>query len=338
MKNINLRTINIKFAFVIHFVFIITTSSIYANDNSMPVSNVNLYVKPSILFSPFAYIFYGIIICIIIYLHKVRVHKLDELVKSRTLELNNKMDKNKEIYEHIINLEKNKNNYFVNLSHELRTPLNVISSTQQLLSEINKTQDYIDKSRLEYHLKVTKNNTERLLNLINNIIDTAKAEDGSYHLNLQMEDIVYIVEETCLDMKDYIEASGIELLIDPEIEEKIIQFDKIEIERCIINLLDNARKFTPEGGKIEVKIKDLDNNVKISVSDTGIGIDEKCQKYIFNRFNQVIDEKSEIKCGSGLGLTITKHIINMHNGEIYVKSKPNEGSTFTIILPNIIKR
>ena len=338
MKNINLRTINIKFAFVIYFVFIIVTSNIYANDNSMQVSDVNFYIKPSILLSLFTYIFYVIIIFIIIHLHKVRVRKLDELVKYRTLELNNEMAKNKELYEHIIELEKNKNNYFVNLSHELRTPLNVISRTQQLLSEINKTQDYIDKSRLEYHLKVTKNNTERLLNIINNIIDTAKVEDGSYHLNLQMEDIVYVVEETCLDMKDYIEARGIELLIEPEIEEKIIQFDRSEIERCIINLLDNARKFTPEGGKIEVKIKDLDNNVKISVSDTGIGIDEKCQKYIFNRFNQVIDEKSEIKCGSGLGLTITKHIIAMHNGEIYVESKANEGSTFTIILPNIVNK
>ncbi len=248
------------------------------------------------------------------------------------------MEKNKELYDHVIRLERNKNNYFINLSHELRTPLNVISSTQQLLLEFNKKKGVIEKNRLEYHLNVMKNNTNRLLNLINNIIDTAKAEHGNYHLNLQMEDIVYIVEETCLDMKDYIESSGIELLIDPDVEEKIIQCDKNEIERCIVNLVDNARKFTPQGGKIEVSIIDLGKTVKISVKDTGVGIDNINKMHIFDRFNQVIDENAETKGGSGLGLTITKHIIDMHKGRIYVESEVDNGSTFTIILPVIVEK
>lgn len=296
-------------------------------------SNFTFYVKPHILFSPIAYIIYTILIIVVIYINRTKVKRLDRLVKNRTIELNNEMNKNKELFDKVIKLERNKNNYFVNLSHELRTPLNVISSTQQLLLEFNKRKNGIERDRLDYHINVMRNNTKRLLNLINNIIDTSKVEHGNYHIDLRDEDIVYIVEEAALDMKDYIEANNIELIIDPHIEEKIIECDRREIERCIINLIDNARKFTPPGGKIEVKIYDLKEKIKITVRDTGSGIDVDNQKYIFDRFNQVIDHSSESKGESGLGLTITKHIIDMHNGEIFVESELNKGSTFTIILP-----
>ena len=100
-----------------------------------------------------------------------------------------------------------------------------------------------------------------------------------------------------------------------------------------MNLLGNAVKFTPEGGLIEVLIQDLKDKVKISVKDSGIGIPEEKQSMIFDKFNQVIDDNSNEKSGSGLGLTITKHLIGLHGGEIYVESKVGEGSEFIIILP-----
>ena len=243
------------------------------------------------------------------------------------------MEKNNELFNKIINLEKNKNKYFVNLSHELRTPLNVISSTLQLIQEYNKKEQGIDKNKIEYHTYVMKRNTNRLLNLINNIIDNSKIEHGNYRLNIKDENIVYIVEESVLTLKDYIEEKGINLIIDPEIEEKIIECDREEIERCIVNLVNNAYKFTKSGGTIEVIIKDLYNEVEISVIDTGIGIDKDYQKFIFDRFNQVVDAQSEVKGGSGLGLTITKNIVEMHNGNISVESELNKGSKFTITLP-----
>ena len=146
-------------------------------------------------------------------------------------------------------------------------------------------------------------------------------------------DIVYLVEETVLDMKEYIEEKGIELIFDTDVEEKSIECDKLDIERCIINLVSNAVKFTPEGGLIEVVLHDLHDKVKISVRDNGIGISEENQKIIFDRFNQGVDKSSEQKGGSGLGLTITKQLINLHGGEIYVDSKVDEGSEFVIILP-----
>ncbi|RDC48245.1 sensor histidine kinase, partial [Acinetobacter sp. RIT592] len=233
--------------------------------------------------------------------------------------------------------EKNKNNYFVNLSHELRTPLNVINSTRQLISELNKKQQGISKEKISHYMDVIDKNSKRLLNLINNIIDSTKLQNGQYIVQLQNNDIVYIVEETVLGLRDFIENKGIEFIIDPEIEEKIIECDKYEIERCIVNLIGNAVKFTPRGGKIEIKIKDLNDKVMISVKDSGIGIEKKFHESIFNRFNQVVDANSEVKGGSGLGLTITKQIIDLHSGTIYVKSEVGKGSEFVIILPEKVK-
>ena len=123
------------------------------------------------------------------------------------------------------------------------------------------------------------------------------------------------------------------LIFDTDVEEKIVRCGKTEIERCIINLVGNAVKFTPEGGLIEVTIKDLDDKVQISVKDNGIGISEENKKLIFDRFNQVVDENAEVKGGSGLGLTISKQLITLHGGHIYVESEVGIGSEFIIILP-----
>ena len=295
-------------------------------------SAVKFIIKPPIWKSKAAILIYLIIIIIVIYRTINSVKRLDNLVKNKTLQLTKEMEKNDKLLKKVIELEKRKNNYFVNLSHELRTPLNVISSTEQLVTELNKSKDGIGKSKLNGCMQVVRRNTKRLLNLINNIIDTAKIESGSYQLNIREHDIVYIVEEATLSLKDYIERKGIELIIDPEMEEKIIKCDEHEIERCIVNLVSNAAKFTPEGGTIEVTIEDLDEKVKIIVKDTGIGIDKKYHDSIFNRFNQVIDQGTESKGGSGLGLTITKQIIDMHGGQISVESELGKGCKFIIIL------
>ena len=243
------------------------------------------------------------------------------------------MQTSNQLLNKIIEVERNKNNYFINLSHELRTPLNVISSVEQLITNLNKSDIGVPKDKLEEYMQVMNKNIRRLLNLINNIIDTTKIENGKYKINIKEENIVYVVEEAALGLKDAIESNGISLIIDTDTEEKIIKCDSYEIERCIVNLLSNASKFTKKGGTIKVDIKDLDDKVKITVEDTGIGIDEKYYKAIFDRFNQIVDENTEVKGGSGLGLTITKHIIDMHKGDIYVESKKNIGTKFTIILP-----
>lgn len=295
-------------------------------------SNVEFTIKPPIWLSKGAYFIYVLLMISLMYTEKNKIKRLDKLVGRRTQLLRDEMEKSNELLNKVIQLERNKNNYFINLSHELRTPLNVIFSTEQVITTLNKKEDGVSKEKIDYYMEVIRRNSKRLLKLINNIIDTTKAQHGNYRINIKDEDIVYIVEEAALSLKDYIENKNIELIIEPDMEEKIIQCDRYEIERCIVNLISNAAKFTPEGGRIDVIMKDLGEQVEILIKDTGIGIDEKYHDSIFDRFNQVIDENSEVKGGSGLGLTITKHIIDLHKGEIFVYSEINKGSTFKIVL------
>ena len=296
-------------------------------------SSVHFTINPPIWRSNYAICIYLILIIISILRYMHKVNTLDRLVNERTNKLRKEMEKNEQLFKKVLSLEQNKNNYFVNLSHELRTPLNVLSSINQLIKEFTKKDNFITPEKLSYYMGIMDRNCSRLLSLINNLIDHTKIENNSYIINKKDEDIVYLVEETVLDMKDYIEEKGLELIFDTDVEEKVIRCDKVDIERCIINLVGNAVKFTPAGGLIKVLIQDLDDKVKIIVKDNGIGISEENQKVIFDRFNQVVDESSEQKGGSGLGLTITKQLITLHNGEIYVESEVGVGSEFIIILP-----
>ena len=291
---------------------------------------IEFFIKYPFWMSPIACFIYLVIAILFIINNKYKLKYLDRLVKSRTKELEEQMIKNEELYNNNIKIEENKNKYLVNLSHELRTPLNVISSTNQLLLELSK-KDNIKSDKLAYYIDISERNCNRLLNLVNNILDNTKLQSKMYTLNLKEVDIIYLVEETSLTLIDYIKSKSIELIIDPEVEEKIILCDDYEIERCIVNLVSNAAKFTPEGGNITITIKDLDDKVMISVLDTGVGIEEKYHKTIFDRFNQVDNDES--KGGSGLGLSITSKIVELHKGEIYVESKVGEGSNFVIILP-----
>lgn len=313
--------------------YIFKVKTLSYNGVMSPENKISFTIKPPFWKSNLAILIYIIILLIAIYFNRSKVKRLDKLVEKRTKELVYEMNKNQKLFNKLIKLEVSKNNYFVNLSHELRTPLNVLNGTIQLIKDINKKGE-IEPNKLDYYMDIMTRNCNRLLNIINNIIDTSKLQSDNYVITKKNEDIVYIVEETILGLKDYIESKGIEFTIDTMVEEKIIECDKYEIERCIVNLVGNAVKFTPKGGKIDVFINDLDNAVEIRIKDTGIGISKENQLTIFDKFNQVIDSHSELKGGSGLGLTITKHLIELHNGHISVKSKLGEGSEFIIILPN----
>ena len=315
--------------------------NVRARNNNGVISksaSITFTISPPFWASKYSTFLYILMIILIILQHKYKVKKLDEQVGQRTKALTEEMKRNNELFKKVIALEKNKNNYLINMSHELRTPLNVIYSTEQLIRELNKREAGIEKDKLNKYMIIMRNNTKRLLKIINDLIDSSKIEHGSYIMDIKEIDIVYLVEEAALSLREYIEEKSINLIIDPEIEEKIIEADPNEIERCIVNIVGNAWKFTKPGGNIEVTIKDLNNFVKIEIKDDGIGIDKDHYELIFNRFSQVVDRNAEVKGGSGLGLTITKKIIDMHGGEIYVESEVGKGSTFTIILPVKQKR
>ena len=261
---------------------------------------------------------------------------LQHLVNKKTMKLNNQLEENKRLSEEIIDKEKFKNNYFINLSHELRTPINVINSTVQLINSLNESKN-VTNEKLNDYMNIISKNCNHLLKIINDIIDSSKIETGKYKINKENNDIVYIVEEAALNMSKFIEEKGINLIIDPDIEEKIISCDETEIERCIINLLANAVKFTEEGGEIRIYIKEIKDNIEITVEDTGIGISKEDQEFIFKRFEQVESTEVTKVSSSGIGLTLVKYVIELHGGYIRLESEINKGSRFTIGLPDIVQ-
>lgn len=299
-------------------------------------TSMNIRVKNSMWKTPLAYLIYlSILLGLLIYIFNY-VKILRHLVNQKTMKLNNQLEENKRLSRELIENEKFKNNYFVNLFHELRTPINVIVSTVQLINSFikNKNMSY---EKFSQYMDIISKSCDNLLKIINDIIDSSKIETGKYKIHKKNNDIVYIVEEAALNMSKFIEEKGLSLIIDPDMEELIISCDETEIERCIINLLGNAVKFTEEGGEIRVYIKEIEDSIEITIEDTGIGISQEDQEFIFKRFSQVENSGSIKVSSSGIGLTLVKYIVELHGGYVKLESELNRGSKFTIGIPNLVE-
>lgn len=232
-------------------------------------------------------------------------------------------------------IDKIKNEFLTNLSHELRTPINLVLSSLQVL---NLKIDRLDYEIQEYfikYLKIIDQNGKRLLKLVNNLIDTTRIEAGHFDYNPENNDIVRCVEDICMSIASFVNANDLEIIFDTDQEEKVISFDRDNMERIILNLLSNAIKFNKPNGLIKVDISCKDN-VIISIKDSGIGIPEEKLNDIFERFEQVKTKFQKEKEGSGIGLSLVKSLIEMHNGTITVNSVHGEGSEFIITLPNVV--
>lgn len=225
--------------------------------------------------------------------------------------------------------------FFSNISHELKTPLNVILGAIQLLSlSDNALINYTVEAKLSKYLKTMKQNCYRLVRLVNNLVDMSKFDSGYFKLDLHNHDIVNVVEGITLSVVDYAKNKGIELLFDTNIEEREMAIDLDKIERIMLNLLSNAIKFTDEGGHILVNLCDKENKIVISIKDNGTGIPADKLNFIFERFGQVDKTLARNKEGSGIGLSLVKSIVDMHEGNIEVLSEFGQGSEFIIELPS----
>lgn len=230
--------------------------------------------------------------------------------------------------------DKLKTEFFSNISHELKTPLNLIFSTTQLLElHVKDNNSNLDEEVIYKHAKLVKQNSNRLLRLINNLLDSTKIESGFMKLNLSNVNIVELIENTTLTTIEYAKSQGKEIIFDTDVEEKIMAIDSEKIERVILNLISNGVKFTNQGDVIMVKIKDLNNKIQITVQDTGIGIPKEYKEKIFRRFTQVHALYNRQKEGSGIGLYIVKSLVDIHKGYISLESEVNKGSSFIIELP-----
>ncbi len=234
-----------------------------------------------------------------------------------------------------LELEKLRISLFANISHEFKTPINVILSAEQLLEyKLNDDRSPIAPSCMKKYMFSIKQNCYRLIRLVTNIIDINTIDCGNMNLQLGNRDIVKTTEDIVLSVAGLIKNKNISLIFDTEMEEKVIAIDLDKIERVILNLLSNAMKFTPSGGSISVNTFEQDNNVVVSVKDTGIGIPEELQSAVFDRLVQVDRSFTKSSEGSGIGLSIAKSIIDMHKGRIYVNSRMGEGSEFIVELPS----
>ena len=248
----------------------------------------------------------------------------------------NSMKNQIKILEENLAIESMKNEFFANLSHEFKTPLNIILGTMQLINKnIEKNNIFYDENfNLKKYNHVIKQNSYRLLKLVNNLVDITRIDAGYYNIKRTNQNIVEIVEDITMSISQYAEEKGINLIFDTDEEEIIIGCDPDKIERITLNLLSNAIKYTDYGGEIKVSINLKKDKVYISVKDNGVGISEEGIKTVFERFVQDsngIDRRCE---GSGIGLSLVKSLVEMHGGSISVNSKINEGSEFKFELPN----
>ncbi|SJZ54153.1 sensor histidine kinase [Selenihalanaerobacter shriftii] len=220
-----------------------------------------------------------------------------------------------------------KTEFFANLSHDFKTPLNLIFSALQLLDL------KLEDEQLKGYVDTINQNGQRLLRLVNNLVDLTKMESNSFSLNLKNHDIVKFVEEVTMSAKEYILDKKRLLQFNTNIQEKVIACDIFSIERVMLNLLSNAVKFTDKGDQIIVNIYERNDKILITVKDTGIGIPEDKQELIFEQFGQVDKSVKRNADGTGIGLSIVKLLVEMHDGQIKVESEYEEGSEFIVELP-----
>lgn len=247
---------------------------------------------------------------------------------------NKLITENNKLLEEAIEYDKLKTEFFSNISHELKTPLNIIFSMSQLISVNTKdnTKEF-DTIKLNKNISIIKQNCYRLLRLVNNLIDITRISSGYIEMNLKNRNIVEIVENITLSTVEYVESKSRVIVFDTDIEEKIMAIDVDKIERIMLNLISNAIKFTKPNDEIIVNIYDKGDNIEISIQDTGIGISEEKQEIIFERFRQVDALYNRNHEGSGIGLSLVKSLIEMHSGNIKLKSKIGVGTEFIIELP-----
>lgn len=269
-----------------------------------------------------AYIFYfGLLAAGSVYLF--RFFRNRELLKQAFYLEQVEKERQEELY-------KMKLDFFTNVSHEIRTPLTLISGpVEELLSGAEKN------SNLEHKLKVIKNNSDRLLKLVNELMDFRKAEKGSMKIYCEQQDIVSF----CFDIYESFRGFAVEKKIDYKfvlnINTALIYFDKNQMEKVIYNLLSNAFKFTSKNGRITLAVeqKEESDSIEIKVKDNGIGIPENRKKKIFKNFFQ-LDDRGSANLGSGIGLALSKSIVELHHGEIKVQTEADANFTtiFTITL------
>ena len=229
------------------------------------------------------------------------------------------------------NLIKMRSEFVANVSHELKTPLTSIKGFVETL----RAGGLEDTANARKFLGIIHQQAGRLENLVNSLLNLSAIESKETKMELAAGDIASVIRAVLLMQKKAIAVAGHEVSLDLPADLPKIIMDHNHIEQVFINLLDNAIKFTPPGGRIHIQAQIYPPFMRIDVQDSGMGIPAEHVSRIFERFYRVDKARSSALGGTGLGLSIVKHIVQAHQGKIEVQSTLGQGSTFTVFLPLI---
>ena len=231
--------------------------------------------------------------------------------------------------EEVGKISKRKSDFISSVSHELRTPLTSIKGYAAILlaGKLGAVPDEI-RNRLE---KINRHSDE-LVHMVNDLLDISRIESGKVNMNMESLELKYISDKVADLLSEQLKTKNITFSSNIPTDCEKILADRSQIERVFINLVGNALKFTPENGKISINAHRSGRVIQIDVADTGFGIPEDAQEKIFEEFFRVENAINQEVKGTGLGLTLVKHIVEAHQGRIWVKSKLSEGSTFSFTL------
>ena len=257
----------------------------------------------------------------------VQVSNRDELGSLATY-LNRMNDELGRLYEELETASRHKSEFLATMSHELRTPLNAIIGFSQVLKQqmygpLNEKQaDYVDD---------VLSSGQHLLTLINDILDLAKVEAGRMELQPSTFELPELLENAASMVRERATRQGTGLTVATDKSVGAMEGDERKVKQILFNLLSNAVKFTPSGGTVTLAARAADGQVVISVRDTGIGISAEDQEKIFEEFYQVGNSRTQE--GTGLGLALTRRLVELHHGRLAVESEVGVGSTFTATMP-----
>jgi signal transduction histidine kinase len=218
------------------------------------------------------------------------------------------------------------------ISHELRTPLTSINGYVALLLE-GEAGPLAEEQR-EF-LTIVRKNADRLMGLVNELLDLSRIEAGKVELNRARLDLGPLIRDVASSLRLQIEAKGQQLELDLADDLPSVWADPDRVTQILTNLVSNAHKYTPAGGSIFVRARGQDGRVRVEVRDTGIGLAPDEQAQLFTRFFRARNKATREVGGTGLGLAITRSLIELHGGEISVTSAPGQGSTFCCTLPAV---
>jgi signal transduction histidine kinase/DNA-binding response OmpR family regulator len=238
--------------------------------------------------------------------------------------------RNSQLFEHTKSLDRLKSEFVAVVSHEIRTPLTSVKGAVELLADDHYFHNNEQQVKL---LTIAHANAERLLVLINDILDFSKLESASLPLNVERQRLEPVVTQAIQNLRTQIEERRVQLevVLSPELPD--LMFDAVRITQVLTNLLSNAIKFSAVGGAIEVTAETRDGFVRVGIRDHGEGIAADDLPKLFQKFSQLDSSATRKAGGTGLGLVISKGIVEQHGGQITVESAPGSGSTFYFTLP-----